>query len=162
MRFTYYYLAFLYYLEWLMYLIVLINSTISYFKERRNVFFFYYFYFLYKSCIKCIDKLYNICYNSNVIKKRRCVRMQRKLLFTIRMDKPKELNGNLKVPKYLQERFGRLEPDESIDPEWGKYMLYFADGWGYPMGADEIWNSIPVMNKKEAINFLKEAERCKK
>ena len=39
----------------------------------------------------------------------------------------------------------------------GKYILYFNDGWGYPMGANEYWSSIPVMNKKEAIDYLKEA-----
>lgn len=83
--------------------------------------------------------------------------MARELLFTIRTGKPKELNGNLKVPNSLKERFERLEPDESLDPEWGKYILYFDNGWGFPMGAGEVWNSIPVMNKKEAIKFLREA-----
>ena len=83
--------------------------------------------------------------------------MERKLLFTIRIGGERELNGNLKVPKYLEERFASLEPDGYLDPEMGKYMLYFNDGWGYQLGANEYWNSIPVMNKKEAIEFLKEA-----
>lgn len=65
----------------------------------------------------------------------------------------------LKVPEYLKERFYALELDSYLDPEMGKYMLYYADGWGYPMGANEVWGSIPVMSKKEAIEFLKEAER---
>lgn len=82
---------------------------------------------------------------------------ERKLLFTIRVGGERELNGNLKVPEYLKERFAKLEPDSSLDPEFGKYILYFNDGWGYPMAAYEYWSSIPVMNKKEAIEFLKEA-----
>lgn len=82
---------------------------------------------------------------------------KRKLLFTIRVGQQKELNGNLKVPEYLKERFAELEPDETLAEDMGKYILYFNDGWGYPMGANEYWNSIPVMNKKEAIEFLKEA-----
>lgn len=82
---------------------------------------------------------------------------ERKLLFTIRVGKERELNGNLNVPQYLQERFASLEPDGYLDPEMGKYILYFKDGWGYPMAAHEYWSSIPVMNKKEAIDYLKEA-----
>ena len=66
-------------------------------------------------------------------------------------------NIELNVPKSLKERFAKLELDQYLDPEMGKYTLYFADGWGYPMGADEYWSSIPVMNKKEAVEFLKEA-----
>lgn len=81
----------------------------------------------------------------------------RKLLFTLKVEQPKELNGNLNVPKKLQERFYKLEPDAYLDPEMGKYILYFEDGWGYPMGANEYWGSIPVMNKKEAIEYLKDA-----
>lgn len=82
---------------------------------------------------------------------------ERKLLFTTRIGKEKEPNGNLNVPNYLKERFARLEPDGYLDPEMGKYILYFNDGWGYQMSAHEYWSSIPVMNKKEAIEFLREA-----
>ncbi len=83
--------------------------------------------------------------------------MARELLMTFRIGGERELNGNLNVPKYLQERFARLEPDAYLDEEMGKYILYFNDGWGYPMGAHEYWGSIPVMNKKEAIEYLKDA-----
>lgn len=83
--------------------------------------------------------------------------MKKELLFTIRIAGERQLNGNLKVPEYLKERFARLELDESLAEDMGKYILYFNGGWGYPMGANEYWNSIPVMSKKEAIDFLKEA-----
>lgn len=83
--------------------------------------------------------------------------MARELLMTFRVGGERELNGNLNVPKYLQERFAMLEPDAYLDEEMGKYILYFNDGWGYPMGANEYWGSIPVMNKKEAIEYLKDA-----
>lgn len=85
----------------------------------------------------------------------------RKLLFTMRIqpESTRELNGNLKLPEYLKERFAKLEPDGYLDPEMGKYILYFKEGWGYPMGAHEFWKSIPVMSKKEAIEYLKEAEK---
>ena len=82
---------------------------------------------------------------------------ERKLLCTITIGKQQQTNGDLNVPKSLQERFYKLEPDSSLDPEWGKYILYYNDGWGYPMGANEYWNSIPVRNKKEAIEFLRDA-----
>lgn len=87
--------------------------------------------------------------------------MRRELLFTMRMNptQERELNGNLNVPNYLKERFYKLEPDSSLDVEMGRYILHYANGWAYPMGAGEYWNTIPVMNKKEAIEFLKEAVR---
>lgn len=66
----------------------------------------------------------------------------------------------LNVPNYLKERFAGLELDPYLDPEMGKYILYYADGWGYPMGYNEVWSSIPVMSKKEAIEFLRQAERA--
>lgn len=70
------------------------------------------------------------------------------------------METELKVPEYLKERFARLELDSYLDPEMGKYILYFKTGWGYPMGAQEYWTSIPVMSKKEAIEYLKEAEQA--
>lgn len=81
----------------------------------------------------------------------------RKLLFSMRLGQPRELNGNLNVPEYLKERFAKLEPDNDLAEDMGKYILCFNEGWGYPMGAHEYWNSIPVMNKKEALEFLREA-----
>lgn len=83
----------------------------------------------------------------------------RRLLMNIRIEGTRELNGDLKVPKYLEERFDRLEPDGYLDPEMGKYVLYFKEGWGYPMGANEYWESIPVMSKKEALEYLRDAEK---
>ena len=65
----------------------------------------------------------------------------------------------MKIPKYLEERFCELKLDPFLAEDMGKYILYFKEGWGYPMGANEYWNSIPVMSKKEAIRFLKEAEK---
>ena len=85
--------------------------------------------------------------------------MARILLGTFRVTQQRELNGNLRVPEYLKERFAKLEPDADLAEGMGKYILYFANGWGYPMGANEYWTSIPVMNKKEAIEYLKEAEK---
>ena len=70
------------------------------------------------------------------------------------------MRTELKLPEYLKERFAELELDPYLDPEMGKYILYFKDGWGYPMGAHEYWRSIPVMSKKEAIEYLKEAEQA--
>ena len=64
----------------------------------------------------------------------------------------------LKVPEYLKERFAKLELDSYLDAEMGKYILYFKDGWGYPMSSYEIWSSIPVMSKKEALEYLRIAE----
>lgn len=69
------------------------------------------------------------------------------------------MKKQLNVPKYLEERFYNLELDPYLAEDMGKYILYFAEGWGYPMGAHEYWSSIPVMSKKEAIEFLKEAEK---
>ena len=82
---------------------------------------------------------------------------ERKLLFSIRIGESKTPSNDLKVPEYLKERFARLELDTYLDPDMGKYILYFADGWGYPMSSWELWGSIPVMSKKEAIEYLKEA-----
>lgn len=64
----------------------------------------------------------------------------------------------LKVPEYLKERFSNLELDPYLDPEMGKYILYFTEGWGYPMSSYELWSSIPVMSKKEALQYLREAQ----
>lgn len=65
----------------------------------------------------------------------------------------------LNVPNKYKERFLKLELDLYLDPEMGKYILHYANGWGYPMSSYEGWKTIPVMSKKEAIEFLKEAVR---
>lgn len=57
----------------------------------------------------------------------------------------------LKVPKKYQERFDRLERDETL-ADGMKYMLYFANGYCF---AD--FNFVPVYSKAEALEFLKRA-----
>ena len=63
----------------------------------------------------------------------------------------------LKIPKYLEERFGCLEPaDDLIDD--CKYLLFYAKGWGFYMGsAEEPCSNVPVRSKAEAIEYLKDA-----
>jgi len=63
------------------------------------------------------------------------------------------LNNKLKVPKYLEERFRALEPESGLIEDC-KYMLYFAKGWA--LGDN---TSVPVKSKKEAIEYLKDANR---
>ena len=65
---------------------------------------------------------------------------------------------DIKVPNKYKERFLKLELDLYLDSEMGKYILHYADGWGYPMGY-EGWRTIPCRSKKEAIEFLKQAVR---
>lgn len=66
----------------------------------------------------------------------------------------------MKLPKYLQERFGKLEREEGLIDNC-KYILYFADGWGMYEGYEEPSITAPVRSKKEAIKYLKEAVRRK-
>lgn len=62
--------------------------------------------------------------------------------------------STLKLPKYLQERFSSLEAEpELIDG--CRYMLYFNKNWCW---SEDYW-AIPVVSKKEAIQFLKEGRR---
>ena len=64
----------------------------------------------------------------------------------------------MRIPKYLQERFGKLEQEDGLIDDC-KYMLYFAEGWGYYMGYKDYTIDLPVRNYKEVIKFLKEAMR---
>ena len=63
------------------------------------------------------------------------------------------LNNKLKVPKYLEERFGALEVEGGLIDDC-KYMLYFKDGW-----ALGDYTSVPVRSKKEAIEYLRDANK---
>lgn len=65
---------------------------------------------------------------------------------------------NLKVPKKYQERFCKLETESNLIDNC-KYLLYYADGWGYCMGYNDICSCIPVRNKSEALEFLKDSVR---
>lgn len=60
----------------------------------------------------------------------------------------------LKVPKYLQERFGSLELSSDLIDDC-KYLLYFKNGWG--LEDTPLLTCVPVKSKKEALQFLKEA-----
>ena len=62
--------------------------------------------------------------------------------------------STLKLPKYLEERFGALEREDGLIDDC-PYMLYFAWGWCW----DEDYWCLPVKSKKEAIRFLKEGRR---
>ena len=63
---------------------------------------------------------------------------------------------DIKLPKYLEERFGNLELSGWDCEE--KYYLYFKGNWRYPMGYDDYCGCLPVRSKAEAIHFLREAE----
>lgn len=56
----------------------------------------------------------------------------------------------LKVPNYLKERFESLEAEDGLIDEC-KYILTLADGWTFLDGG----KTIPVVSKREAIEFLK-------
>lgn len=60
----------------------------------------------------------------------------------------------MKIPSYLQERFGSLEAEEGLIDDC-KYILELADGWQFEDGG----KTLPVRSKKEAIEFLKTARR---
>ena len=60
----------------------------------------------------------------------------------------------LNLPKYLEERLGRLEREYDLIDDC-KYMLYLAEGWCWE---EDYW-CLPVKNKKEAIQYLKEARK---
>jgi hypothetical protein len=59
----------------------------------------------------------------------------------------------IKVPKYLEERFDRLEAESELIEDC-KYILYFAKGWALGDFPD-----VPVKSKKEAIKYLKDANK---
>ena len=63
------------------------------------------------------------------------------------------MSENLKIPKYLEERFGMLEEaDDLIDD--CKYILYFNKGWAFGDYPD-----VPVRSKREAIEYLKDSNK---
>lgn len=64
------------------------------------------------------------------------------------------MKQELKLPKYLQERFGALESEPGLIDDC-RYMLYFAHGWCWE---EDYW-ALPVRSKKEAIEFLKEGRK---
>lgn len=59
----------------------------------------------------------------------------------------------LNVPKKYLERFACLEKDNDLIDDC-KYILYFKDGWAL---AD--YPNVPVRSKKEALEYLKNANR---
>lgn len=59
----------------------------------------------------------------------------------------------LKVPEKYKKYFGSLEAEDGLIDDC-KYMLYFAPGYAY-MGE---YPCMPVLSKKEALEFLKYAE----
>lgn len=61
---------------------------------------------------------------------------------------------NLKLPKYLQERFKKLEPEGGLIDDC-KYMLYFSYDWCW----GEDYQAMPVKSKAEAIEYLKEGRK---
>ena len=63
----------------------------------------------------------------------------------------------LKIPKYLEERFDHLQPEDDLIDDC-KYLLFYAKGWGFYMGsAEEPCSNVPVRSKAEAIEYLKDA-----
>jgi len=58
----------------------------------------------------------------------------------------------LNVPKKYKKYFGSLERENGLIDNC-KYMLYFANGYGY-MGE---FSCVPVRSKKEALEYLKSA-----
>lgn len=62
--------------------------------------------------------------------------------------------SKIKLPKYLQERFGSLEVEPELIDDC-KYMLYFNKDWCW---GEDYW-AIPVKTKGEAIEFLKEGRK---
>lgn len=64
----------------------------------------------------------------------------------------------IKVPKYLEERFDKLEEASDLIDNC-KYLLYFSNGWGIDDGYEAI-GCYPVRSKQEAIQLLREAVEC--
>lgn len=65
----------------------------------------------------------------------------------------------MKLPKYLEERFSKLEAEGGLIDDC-KYILYFNDGWGFYEGAGvEPGTTVPVRSQREAIYYLKNAVR---
>lgn len=63
------------------------------------------------------------------------------------------MKEKLNVPKKYEKFFGSLEREDGLIDDC-KYMLYFANGYAY-MGE---YPCVPVLSKKEALEFLKCAE----
>lgn len=61
----------------------------------------------------------------------------------------------MRVPKYLEERFERLEPASDLIDDC-KYLLYFKEGWGIDDGY-ELCGCYPVRSKAEALKYLRES-----
>ena len=61
----------------------------------------------------------------------------------------KDLNW---IPKKYQERVRCIEREDGLIDDC-KYMLYFNEDWCW---SEDYW-TIPVRNKKEALQFIKEA-----
>jgi hypothetical protein len=66
------------------------------------------------------------------------------------------LNGKglrQRLPVYLQERVLTIEAEDGLIDDC-RYMVYFADGW--TLAGDDV---MPVKSIKEAVYFIKDAER---
>lgn len=57
------------------------------------------------------------------------------------------------IPKKYQERVRSLEIEYDLIDNC-KYMLYFECGWSW-----DGWHCLPVKSKKEALQFIKDADR---
>lgn len=64
----------------------------------------------------------------------------------------RKMKNKLNVPKKYRKYFESLEMENGLGDNC-KYMLYFANGYGY-MGE---YSCVPVRSKKEALYFLKSA-----
>lgn len=58
------------------------------------------------------------------------------------------------IPKKYRERVEGLEMEDGLIDDC-KYMLYFNKDWCW---SEDYW-AIPVRSKKEALEFIKEADR---
>lgn len=67
----------------------------------------------------------------------------------------------LNVPKKYQERFGKLVKDEYL-ADGMKYIMYYAEGWGFEIAQNEWYDCVPIYSKKEAIDYLKMASKIEK
>lgn len=57
------------------------------------------------------------------------------------------------IPKKYQERVHSLEREYDLIDDC-KYILYFKYGWSW-----DGWHCLPVKSKKEALEFIKDADR---
>lgn len=57
------------------------------------------------------------------------------------------------IPKKYQERVYSLEREYDLIDDC-KYILYFKYGWSWAG-----YSSLPVKSKKEALEFIKDADR---